>query len=366
MFDIAVVGGGIVGLAVARELLDRRPGLRVAVAEREAEVGRGQTGANSGVIHAGIYYAPGSLKAQLCVEGARRMYEYCEARGIAHERCGKLIVAVDEDELPRLDELERRARANGVADLRRLGPEELREVEPHARGVAALHSPHTGIADFAAVARALADDVRDRGGTVLTGTDGLEARAARKVFCAGRAASRLAVASGLPDDPRIVPFRGAYLQLKPSARRLVSGLIYPVPDPRLPFLGVHLTRHVDGRILLGPTAMLVPSPSTLAWPGTWRVVRRFWRAGLTELRLAASRRAFADACRRFVPAIEDADLERAFAGTRAQAVARDGTLVDDFVIHEAGASVHVRNAPSPAATSSLALAGLIADRVNRS
>ena len=366
MFDIAVVGGGIVGLAVARELLERRPGLRLAVVEREAEVGRGQTGANSGVIHAGIYYAPGSLKAQLCVEGARRLYEYCDARGIAHERCGKLVVAVDDAELPRLDELERRGHANGVPGLRRLGAEALREIEPEARGVAALHSPHTGIVDFAAVARALAADVAEHGGEVLLSHDPSQVRANKWVFCAGRDASRLAVAAGLPEDPRIVPFRGAYLQLKPEARRLVRGLIYPVPDPALPFLGVHLTRTIDGRVLLGPTAMLIPSPPTLGWPGTWRVARRFWRTGVTELRLAAGRRAFAEACRRYVPAIDPADVERAFAGTRAQAVARDGTLVDDFVVHEAPGSVHVRNAPSPAATSSLALAGLIADRVERS
>ena len=363
MFDIAVVGGGIVGLAVARELLDRTPGLRLAVAEREAEVGRGQTGANSGVVHAGIYYAPGSLKAQLCVEGARRMYAYCEERGIAHERCGKLVVAVEEAELPRLDELERRARANGVPGVRRLRGEEIAEIEPRAGGIAALHSPHTGIVDFAAVARALAEDVQARGGTILTSTDGSAVQATRKVFCAGRAASKLAAASGLPEDPRIVPFRGAYLQLRPEARRLVQGLIYPVPDPALPFLGVHLTKHVDGRILLGPTALLAGG---LGWPGTWRVMRRFWRAGVRELHLAASRRALLAAGRRYVPELGAGDLERGFAGTRAQAVARDGTLVDDFVVEEAAGSVHVRNAPSPAATSSLALARLIAGRVTRS
>ena len=374
--DVAIVGGGIVGLATARELLTRSPGLDLVVLEREPEVGRGQTGANSGVVHAGIYYEPGSLKARLCVEGARLMYDYCDAHGIAAERCGKLIVATDARELPALDELERRGRANAVPGLRRVGAAEIEAIEPHARGIAALHSPATGIVDFAAVARALRNDVESAGGTVVTrcevtavarGPGGVvlthahgAVHARRGLFCAGAAADRLAVLDGGAPDPRIVPFRGSYFRL--GRRGLVNALIYPVPDPRLPFLGVHLTRHPSGDVLVGPTALLVPRLRSLAWPGTWRMMGRFWRSGVEEIRHAVSKRALAAAARRFVPEIEAGDLEPAFAGVRAQALARDGTLVDDFAFSETDSSLHVRNAPSPAATSSLAIARFIADR----
>jgi (S)-2-hydroxyglutarate dehydrogenase len=372
-YDLAIVGAGIIGLATARELLARRPGLRVAVVDRAGEVGTGQTGHNSGVIHAGIYYKPGSLKAQLCVEGAAQMYAYCEERGIAFERCGKVIVALHESELDRLDELERRGRANQVPGLRRLRAQEITELEPHCAGIAGLHSPNTGIIDFAAVARALADDVRAAGGEVALGRgvnavarhdgevrlEGTGIAARHAVFCAGGQASRLAVAAGAPEDPRIVPFKGQYLRLRAHARDLVRGLIYPVPDPDLPFLGVHLTRHISGDVLLGPSAMLIGG---LRWPGTWRVARRFWRTGVQELHMAASRRAFVAACARYVPDLRAADVEGGPAGVRAQAVGRDGALVDDFVLSEAAGTLHVRNAPSPAATSSLALAALIADR----
>jgi 2-hydroxyglutarate dehydrogenase len=372
-YDLAIVGAGIIGLATARELLARRPGLRVAIVDAAGEVGTGQTGHNSGVIHAGIYYKPGSLKARMCVEGAARLYAYCEERGIAVDRCGKVIVALHEGELGRLDELERRGLANGVPGLRRLTAAEVVELEPHCTGIAGLHSPNTGIVDFAAVARAMADDVRAAGaqltlGSAVTGVardngdvrlEGTEVAARHAVFCAGGQASRLAVAAGAPDDPRIVPFRGQYLRLRPHARELVRGLIYPVPDPDLPFLGVHLTRHISGDVLLGPSAMLVGG---LRWPGTWRVVRRFWRTGLDELRMAASRRAFVAACARYVPELRAGDVEGGPAGVRAQAVGRDGALVDDFIVSEAGGTMHVRNAPSPAATSSLALGELIADR----
>ena len=377
--DVVVVGAGIVGLAAARHLQRERPGLRVVVLEREAEVATHQTGRNSGVAHAGIYYAPGSLKARLCVEGLARLRAYCEERGIAYDACGKVVVALEQRELPALDELERRGRANGVPGLRRIGPEELREIEPHAAGIAALHSPQTAIVDFAAVARALADDLRADGGTVATGCQvhaierapggGALVRHARgethtrlAVTCAGQWADRLAQAAGAPADPRIVGFRGAYLRLRPEARHLANGLIYPVPDPRLPFLGVHVTPRVDGEVLLGPTALLVPSPRALAWPGTWRVARRFWRTGLRELRQAADRRALVAACARYLPALDPADVLPGPSGVRAQAVARDGALVDDFVVHEAQGALHVRNAPSPAATSALALAELVSKR----
>jgi L-2-hydroxyglutarate oxidase len=396
--SLAVVGAGIVGLAVAREALLRRPGRRVTVLEAEDRVGPHQTGHNSGVIHAGIYYAPGSLKARLCVAGARELYELCDARGVPAERCGKVIVATERRELPGLDELERRGRANGVPGLRRIGPSELAELEPHVRGLAALHSPATGIVDFGAVARALADDVHAGGGVVATGArvegvvrtgsvgpltlrlaGGAEVHARRAVFCAGAWSDRLARATGAGADPRIVPFRGAYARLRPERSGLVRTLVYPIPDPELPFLGVHLTRHPDGQVLVGPTALIAGArdayrlrrvragdvASTVAWPGTWRMARRFWRVAAHELHNALSRRALAAEAARFVPELRGDDLELAFAGVRAQALARDGRLVDDFVLDEAGGALHVRNAPSPAATACLAIAREIVDRLER-
>jgi 2-hydroxyglutarate dehydrogenase len=392
--DIAVVGAGILGLATARELIRRHPRLKVTVLEKERDVGFHQTGHNSGVVHAGIYYVPGSLKARLCTTGARELYDYCAERGIAHERCGKLIVATVEAELGALAELERRGRANGVRGLERLDARGLREIEPHARGVAALHSPHTGIADFGAVARSFVTDVREAGGTVVTGCEvrallerpdgivvehaGGETHARAAIACAGAWADRLAVAAGAPPDPRIVPFRGAYLRLRPERRELVHGLIYPVPDPDLPFLGVHLTRHVSGDVMIGPTALLAPArdaytlttvrrrdlSDALRWPGTWRMARRFWRTGLTELGYAARRRALVAAAARFVPELKPEDVVAGPAGVRAQAVSRDGRLVDDFVFSRTGRTLHVRNAPSPAATSSLAIAREVADQAD--
>jgi (S)-2-hydroxyglutarate dehydrogenase len=377
--DLAVVGGGIVGLAVARELKRRRPDLKAVVLERAGAVAGGQTGANSGVIHAGIYYLPGSLKARLCVEGAREMYEFCERHDIPHERCGKVIVARNEGELGRLDELERRGRENGVPGLRRLTPAQLAEVEPHCRGAGALHSPNTGIVDFAAVARALAGEL-DSAGVPVAVNHGITAidtshdrirlthaagqtRARFAVFCAGTGSDKLAVAAGAPPDPRIVPFRGAYLYLKPGKAPLVRSMIYPVPDPSLPFLGVHLTRHIDGHVSLGPSALLAPrGVGDLVWPGTIKVALKWWRTGITEVRHRVSKRSFARAAADYVPELGPADFDGGFAGMRAQALGRDGKLVDDFVFSETERALHVRNAPSPAATSSLAIARLIADR----
>ena len=393
--DVVVIGAGILGLAVARELAQRHPDRSLTVLERESEVGVHQTGHNSGVVHAGVYYEPGSLKARLCVEGARRLYDYCDERGLAAERCGKVIVATHPGELGRLDDLERRGRANGVPGLARLGAGELADVEPHVRGIAALHSPATGIVDYRAVARALATDVKASGGDVATGCAiaGIaraggrmalrhargEVRPRHAIFCAGAWADRLAVAAGAPADPRIVPFRGAYGRLRPERRHLVRSLVYPVPDPALPFLGVHLTRHVSGEVLVGPTALLAWGPDAydlrgvsrpelrrlLTWPGTWRMARRFWRTGVTEVHHAVSPSAFAAAAARFVPELERGDVLPAFAGVRAQALGRDGGLVDDFVFSETGPALHVRNAPSPAATSALAIARLVADRAER-
>jgi L-2-hydroxyglutarate oxidase len=332
------------------------------------------------------------LKARLCVEGARLLYAYCDEHDIEARRNGKLIIAADESDLPRLDELERRGQANEVPDLRRVGPEEIAEIEPHARGVAALHSPETGVVDFARVASGFAADVEASGGSVLTGCEVLElsprtgsvavrhrrgtTEAGFVVSCAGAWSDRLAVAAGAPAEPRIVPFRGAYLRLRPERRELVRASIYPVPDPELPFLGGHLTRGIDDEVLLGPSALMVGARdayrlgrvrlrdlgSTLAWPGTWRLAGRFWRTGLTEVRHAASKRAFVSDLRRFVPELSPRDVLPGPSGIRAQALDRDGKLVDDFIVHCTDRALHVRNAPSPAATSSLALARLIADQ----
>jgi 2-hydroxyglutarate dehydrogenase len=393
--DLAVVGGGILGLAVAREMIRRNPRASVCVLEREAQLGAHQSGHNSGVLHAGIYYAPGSLKARLCLEGARELYRYCEERGIAHERSGKLIVATDVSELGRLRELERRGNANGVQGLRWLEAGQIESVEPHAKGIAALRSPNTGIVDFSAVTRAFADDVVELGGGVATGCAVGRVRVAARalrlthargttearhaIFCAGAWADRMAVAAGAGRDPRIVPVRGAYLRLDAAHRHLVRSLIYPVPDPSRPFLGVHLTRQVDGEVLIGPTALLAGARDayapwrlggrdlldTVAWPGTWRMLGRSWRTATVELRDTLRPARLLGVAARFVPELAGAEIRPAFVGIRGQALGRDGRLVDDFVVSATPRALHVRNAPSPAATSSLALARHIAERAER-
>ena len=393
--DLAVVGAGILGLATARELLARHPHLSVQVLEREGRIAAHQTGHNSGVIHQGVYYTPGSLKAQLCVTGARELYEYCDARGIPAQRCGKLIVATRPEQLERLDELERRGTANGVPGLRRLQAEELAEVEPHVRGVAGLHSPATGIVDYVRVAEAYAEDVEAAGGSITTGcgVTGIavaegrirlehaegETDARHALFCAGGWSDRLAVMAGGSPDPRIVPFRGANQRLRAERRDLVRGMIYPGPDPELPFLGVHLTRRIDGDVLVGPSALLAGArdayslrtvrpgdiAATLTWPGTVRMARRVWRTGIDELRHVLPGGTFVAAAGEFVPELEPDDVLPGFAGVRAQAVARDGKLVDDFVFSHTERALHVRNAPSPGATSSLAIARYVADEAAR-
>jgi 2-hydroxyglutarate dehydrogenase len=393
--EVAVIGGGIVGLAVARQLLISFPRLSVCVIERERELASHQSSHNSGVVHAGVYYAPGSLKARLCVRGASELYEYCAEHGIAFERCGKLIVARQASELARLDELQRRGTANGVLGLRRIGADAISEYEPHARGVAAVHCPQTGIVDFAALARSYAAEFVAAGGTIAThcelqstsaGGHSLTLRHSRGVtdathaiFCAGAWSDRLALAAGAERDPRILPFRGAYLRLVDQRRDLVRSLIYPVPDPSLPFLGVHLTRRIDGDVLIGPTALLAGARDayrlrtirgrdlldTLAWPGSWRMFARWWSTGLTEIHHAVRPAALLDAARGLVPELRAEDLRPAFAGVRAQAVHRDGRLADDFVFSSTPRALHVRNAPSPAATSSLAIARHIVEQARR-
>lgn len=394
--DIAVIGAGVIGLASAREVLRRRPGIRLAVLEKEPDVALHQTGHNSGVIHSGLYYAPGSLKARLCVAGARELYAYVEEKRIPVERCGKLVVALHDGERARLRELYRRGVANGVPGLELVGPEGIREREPHVSGVAGIWSPGTGIVDFRRVALAMADDVRAAGGIVLTSGrvtglnesgDGVTLRtsagdiavAGRVLTCAGLHSDRVARLTGASADPVIVPFRGNYWQLRPSRRGLVRNLVYPVPDPSLPFLGVHFTRRIgDGAIWLGPNAVLAFAregyrrwdvrPGELArvltGPGFLRLAGRYWRTGAAELYRDFSKRAFVAQCRNFVPELNMDDVMPGPSGVRAQSLARDGALVDDFVIHRQGSRiVHVRNAPSPAATSSLAIARLIADEI---
>jgi L-2-hydroxyglutarate oxidase LhgO len=383
---VAVVGGGIIGVAVARRVLQVDPDATVTVYEKEPALAQHQTGHNSGVVHAGLYYAPGSLKAELCRRGRSMLASFCAEQHLPYDECGKVVVALDAGELAGLDEIERRSRANAVPDLRRLTAGELAEVEPHVRGVAALHSPHTAIVDFAAVTRALADDaracgadvrlgvavtaVRNGGDEVLVGTDAGCQAADSVVVCAGLQVDRVASLAGDDPDPRIVPFRGEYYLLRPQRRDLVRGLVYPVPDPRYPFLGVHLTRRVDGEVMVGPNAVLALAREgygwsdvaardllqTVSWPGFRSFARHHWRTGLTELPGSLSRRAYVPAARRYVPELSAADVVRGPTGVRAQALARDGLLVDDFRLTRAGRVVSVRNAPSPAATSSLAIA----------
>ncbi|GAA3473529.1 L-2-hydroxyglutarate oxidase [Nonomuraea roseola] len=372
---IGVIGAGIVGLAVARELARGR-GAEVTVFEGENRVGAHQTGHNSGVVHAGIYYQPGSLKATLCREGAALLRAYCAEHRLPYEEVGKLVVASTGAERPALRALAERARANGVPDIAELDALGLREIEPHAVGVAAVHSPHTAITDFSAVARRLAQDVAELGGSVRLGqrvralresATQVEVLAGRRKFafdavvaCAGLGTDAVAKMAGHPGEVRIVPFKGEYYALAGSAKGLVRGLIYPVPDPRYPFLGIHLTRRIDGEVLVGPNAVLGDVRALLTWPGTRRLAVKHWRTGLGELYGSAVKGAFVRAARRYVPAITGNDLERTEGGVRAQAVSRDGGMVDDFVVDVHGRVALVRNAPSPAATSSLAIARHIA------
>jgi len=407
-FDFVVIGGGIVGLATALSLTQRFPGQHIAVIEKEANVAAHQTGHNSGVIHSGIYYKPGSLKAQLCVGGAQRMYQFCADHGIATQRIGKVIVATREDELPRLNTLFERGSANGVPGLRRINQSELREIEPHAAGIAGIHSPNTGIVDYKQVCQQMRLLLEQRGARVMTGTkvvgveeigeeirckletgdggrktDGSHFRPPSSVIarhlinCGGLQSDLIAQMSGAQPDVRIVPFRGEYFFIKPNRHDLVRGLIYPVPDPNFPFLGVHFTRTVHGEVEAGPNAVFAVAREgyrmgdinlrelwgSLSFPGFRKVAQKWWRVGGYEIYRSLNKAEFVRSLQKLVPDIRSEDIVRGGAGVRAQAVAVDGALVDDFKIIKQGCLLHVLNAPSPAATASLAIGDYIAGEI---
>jgi L-2-hydroxyglutarate oxidase len=386
----AVVGGGILGAAIARQLLLDDPDATLTLFEKESDFALHQTGRNSGVVHAGLYYKPGSLKARLCRRGVTLLKEFCAEQGLRYEACGKVLVSLDETDSGRLRGIAERAQQNGVPGLRLLSPDELREVEPHVAGVAGLLSPTTAIVDFAAVTRRLAAEAERRGaslqlesevtrlrnqrGEIVVTTRAHEIAFDQVIVCAGLQADRLAVGAGDEADPRIVPFRGEYYRLRPERRGLVRGLVYPVPDPRYPFLGVHVTPRVDGDVLIGPNAVLALAREgystfdfsardlwdVIGYRGFRRFARAHWRTGLVEVRGSLSKAAFAAAARRYLPELDDADLVPGPCGIRAQAMDRNGSLVDDFRITRQGKMVFVRNAPSPAATSALAIAEHVA------
>lgn len=389
---VGIVGGGILGLAVGRELTERYPGVEVVVFEKEDGLARHQTGHNSGVVHAGIYYKPGSLKAELCARGREMLRELCQEKGLPYDVCGKLVVAVDQSEMERLDKLELTAVENQVPGLSRIDGVGIRDIEPHAAGLAALHSPATAITDFVAVAQAMAEDIDSAGGRILLSTPvtAIERssesiavmsgenrhRVDRLVICAGLQSDRVAEPVDGESTPRIVPFRGEYLEVSAAKKDLVKGMVYPVPDPRYPFLGVHFTRRVTGALEVGPNAVLALKregyrrsdislsdvAGIMSWPGFWRLARAHWKAGAEELAGSLSTTAYMRKASRYVPEIGVDDVVRGRTGVRAQALDRAGSLVDDFRIYEADGVVSVRNAPSPAATSSLAIAQYIVDR----
>jgi (S)-2-hydroxyglutarate dehydrogenase len=390
-YNVIIIGGGVVGLGVALAITRRFPHLRLLVLEKEDRVARHQSGHNSGVIHSGVYYKPGSLKAKLCVSGAAAMVDFCREHSVPYNVCGKVIVAACTDEVPRLEELRRRGEANGLTGLHVIGPEELREIEPHAGGIGALVVPSTGVTDYAAVCGKYAELISARGATVLTSAAATTVRrnadevvvetpkgaftASALINCAGLYSDRIARMAG--DDPgvMIVPFRGEYFGLRPERASLVRALIYPVPDPRFPFLGVHFTRRVTGKVDAGPNAVLALArqgyrhsdlnlgemASSLAFPGFWRMARQHWRYGLDEWHRSFSKSAFVRALQHLLPEIAEDDLVPGGSGVRAQALKPDGALVDDFLFVSSGRVLHVLNVPSPAATASLAIGEAIAD-----
>lgn len=394
-YDVVVIGGGIVGLSVAMEITRRRPRIRLMVLEKEDGVARHQSGHNSGVIHSGVYYKPGSLKARLCVEGATAMVGFCQQHDIPCKISGKLIVATSQEEIPRLEELLRRGQTNGIGGLKLLTAEQLREFEPHARGVRALLVPGTGITDYGAVSAKFAELVAAQGGGVSTATQvtgflrqgsTTVIETSRGVFftdyvinCAGLHSDRIACMAGYKSGATIIPFRGEYYDLIPARDHLVRSLIYPVPDPRFPFLGVHFTRRVRGGVDAGPNAVLALKRegyrrrdlsardvfSTLSYPGFWRMAAKYWRSGLDEFHRSFSKSAFVKALQRLVPEIRESDLVAAGSGVRAQAVTEDGSLVDDFQFVQAEKMLHVLNVPSPAATSSIPIGRAIVDMAEK-
>ena len=395
VYDIAVVGGGIVGLATSRELLRRHPRLKLANVEKEPAYNQHQTGHNSGVIHSGIYYKPGSLKAKLCVEGRDLARAYCDEKNIPYKMVGKLIVATDESELGRLAELYERGQQNGIAGLELLDARQIEEREPYCRGLQAIFSPVTGIVDWGVVAAHYADDVREAGADMYLGhevrsidraggitklsTSNGEIQARYVVTCAGLYADKVARMTDGAADPKIVPFRGDYLILKPEKAHLVHGNIYPVPDPQFPFLGVHFTPRMDGTIWLGPNAVLafaregynfwdINPPElwdALTYPGFFKLAMKYWQVGAGEMYRDLVREAYVQALQRYIPSLTAADTLPGPSGVRAQAMSADGSMVDDFVFEGSEGVVHVRNAPSPAATSSLAIGNYIADDAER-
>ena len=389
-YDIAIIGGGIVGLASAYRLTEQYPDTSVVVLEKEDRVAAHQTSHNSGVIHSGVFYEPGSLKAENCREGKRALIEFCEREGIDYEMCGKVVVATNEREVPELERIEEKGHANQV-ECTRIGPERLHELEPHVQGVAALKVPDAGIVDYQAVAEALAENVTERGHTVRTGaavrdlhvtpnhvtvdTTSGAVQARHAVNCAGLYADRIAAMSGQEFDTQIVPFRGEYYELVPERRSLCSRLVYPVPDPAFPFLGVHYTPMIDGRLECGPSAVLAFAREgyrltdingaelleILTYPGFQKLAARHWRKGLRELLQSMSKRVYVQAAQNLIPEVEMNDFTSPRAGVRAQALRRDGTLVDDFLIRETDRVVNVINAASPAATSALNIGTLIVE-----
>jgi L-2-hydroxyglutarate oxidase len=395
-YDFVIVGGGIVGLATALRILESRPGTRLLLLEKEGGLGRHQTGHNSGVLHAGLYYKPGSLKAKMAVEGLRQMVDFCQKHKVPYEQCGKIVVATEQEELPRLEKLLERGTANGLKGLGKLGPEQIREIEPHAAGLAAIHVPEEGIVDYGAVVEAMAGEIQRLGGEIRTGerverfegtggrwkikTSTGEFEAKQVVACAGLHSDRLVSRSGLKPSAKIMPFRGEYYMIRKERQSLVRNLIYPVPDPQFPFLGVHFTRMIAGGVEAGPNAVLALAREGYGWgninlrdlaeslsfPGLWKFMMKYPSICSYEIWRSINRKEFCRSLQKLVPEIQEEDLESGSAGVRAQAMSADGALVEDFSFVEGPGILHVVNAPSPAATASLAIGKHIVQRLGLS
>src|SRR4030095_2063253 len=392
-YDVIIAGAGIVGLAAALKLLERKPSLNVLILEKENGPAKHQTGNNSGVIHSGIYYKPGSLKAKNCITGYKELLSFCDKESIPYELCGKVIVAVNEEEISRLQNIYERGIANGLAKIRFVGKDELKEMEPYANGIKAIHVPYTGIIDFKAVAHKYAEKILKLNGkieynnrvTAVYSTNGnTEIRTDKNTFntklfvnCCGLYSDKVAEMSEGKLNTRIIPFRGEYYKIKPEKRYLVKNLIYPVPDPAFPFLGVHFTRMINGEVEAGPNAVLSfkkegytktsfkagDTLKTLTWPGLYKIASKYYKTGIGEFYRSFSKHAFVKALKKLLPSITENDLEAGGAGVRAQAIEKDGKLVDDFLIHDSNTVINVLNAPSPAATSSLSIGATISEKI---